>query len=225
MSMNEELDEVARKPGALELIRALQDITAKIERRPRLVAAIADPSTTHEAFYAMLFGEVDHLVQQLKDLEKTLPELNRDLMVSAMSGISSQLDPVFEQAEENIKKQLQETLAACEKSSQTFTLQMVRFEQKARGLGDMNFEQLSLDIRNAVEVRERAVEAMQKASSTFNAAAKRLDDAATRIENGRASRMVAVVMAILFAGLIGGGVGAFGFSMLSNHQAQSINQR
>lgn len=223
--MNEELEEIARKPGALELLQALQDVAAKIERRPRLVGAIADPTTTHEAFYSMLFGEVSELVHQLTELEKTLPELNRDLMVSAMGGIAAQLDPVFGQVEDNIKSQLQSTLELVEKVEARFGQTIARFELKSHVLTGLNLEQLTLDVRNSMTERAQAAEAMQKASSTFNAAAKRLDAAAVRVESGRAARMVALVTAIVFAGLVGGFVGGYVFSFASQTAPAQLLRR
>lgn len=77
--MDSSLEEIASKPGVPELIKALTDIAEKIERRPRLVGAIANPQTTHDTFYAMLFGEVDDLLFQIKGLETTLANANQSI--------------------------------------------------------------------------------------------------------------------------------------------------
>lgn len=70
--MDSNLEEIAGRPGVSELIKALTDIAEKIERRPRLVGAIANPQTTHDTFYAMLFGEVDDLLFRIREFETTL---------------------------------------------------------------------------------------------------------------------------------------------------------
>ena len=209
MSEDKEIDQLAGKPGLVELVQALKDIAEKIERRPRLIGAIADPTTTHEAFYSMLFGEVSELLHQLQTLEETLPALNRDLLVSAMNGLSGKLDPVFGQVEENIKRQLEATVAESEKISQFFARQTLTLQTQLKGMSDLNIEQLALDIRNAAELRSNTQQVMQKAAAAMTESAQKLDQAAEQVNSGKGLRLFVLVAALGCAGIFGGFVGGY----------------
>lgn len=55
-----------------EIIEALGALMKKVEKRPRLVAALTDPQTSHEAFYSLLYGDVDTMLDKVRHVEQAL---------------------------------------------------------------------------------------------------------------------------------------------------------
>lgn len=198
------IDLVGQKPGLPELVQALNDVAAKIERRPRLVAAIADPATTDEAFYSMLFGEVDDLLHQVKTLEKTLPELNAEIIVKASEGLANRLGPFFTRTEQNIG----ETIKKMEEIEQRFDGRFGRFMAQAAKLEKLPIEQLNLDIANSYKSRDAAVYSIKQAIEEHNKMIATLKDTASRIEKAKLFHLLTLFTATVFGGLIGGALSA-----------------
>lgn len=163
--MDSSLEEIADKPGVLELIKALKDIAEKIERRPRLVGAIANPQTTHDAFYAMLFGEVDDLLFRIREFETTLATAGKNA-TDNMAEQTARLEAAIRQ----IMTHLQELVRT---SGATASAKM----KEAR-----EHEEIELQRSVAASIDAAIDKAVSRAVGRFGEALKTLEVSATRAE-------------------------------------------
>lgn len=116
---------------------------------------------------------------------------------------------LFGELEQNIKRQLEATVAESEKVTQHFARQIDVFQRSLAGIAHLNTEQLALDIRNAAELRNNTQQVMQKAAAAMTESAQKLDQAAEQVNSGKGLRLFVLVAALGCAGIFGGFVGGY----------------
>ena len=156
-----------------EVLDALASLMKKIEKRPRLVGALTDPQTSNEAFYSILFGEVEGMLDKVASIEKGLirAETNLsgrlNLQVSQLLAASEKTEKLMVAVADTGKKQIIDQLNS---SKAEFTAEMMKASKAAA------IEAAKVAIVGEVE------KALGKMEETANAGAGKLSAAGARLD-------------------------------------------
>lgn len=104
------MENVPDSPAARELISAFALLMKKIEQRPRLAAALADPKTSSEAFYSLMFGDVETMLDRVAAIEQFIADAGNKLnmqtsqLIDAGNRHEKLLAALFDEGKRNIAR-------------------------------------------------------------------------------------------------------------------------